>query len=72
MKAVMAALLHTHPEIDAARQRRIEIVEDTFATTRMEGLEPTPHAKRLFQEYIDGRKTLGEIGTILEVKHQTK
>jgi len=68
----MAAILNTHPQIDGARQHRIEIVEDTFATTRMEGLEPTAHVKALFQEYIDGRKTLEEFGAILEAKYQVK
>lgn len=68
----MAALPNLPSPIDEARLRRIEIVEDSFATSRMEGLEPTPHLKALFQEYIDGTKTLEEIGAILDAKYQVK
>jgi hypothetical protein len=42
------------------RQRRAG-VEESFATLRLEGMEPSPAARRDATDYIEGRRTLDDI-----------
>jgi hypothetical protein len=42
---------------DRAREQRAAEIEQALATGRIEGLEPSPGAMRIFQRYIDGELT---------------
>jgi hypothetical protein len=46
---------------DRARTQRAREVENALASVRMEGLEPSPEAKALFQRYIEGEMTSEEL-----------
>jgi hypothetical protein len=44
-----------------AREQRSREVGNALASVRMEGLEPSPEAVALFQQYIDGELTSDEL-----------
>jgi hypothetical protein len=48
--------------LDQTRIQREREVENALASVRMEGLEPSPEAKAVFQRYVDGDLTLQEMG----------
>lgn len=41
-------------------------MEDSLASVRMEGLEPSDEAKAIFQRYVDGELTLQEMGRAIQ------
>ena len=43
--------------IDQARIQRAKEVENALASVRMEGLEISPEAEAMFQQYVDGALT---------------
>lgn len=45
---------------DSAREQRAREVDNALASVRMEGLEPSPEAKAIFQRYVDGELTVDE------------
>ena len=51
----------TAPLADTLRQDRIEVVEDTAATLRLEGLEPTPELQQAFERYVAGEIPVEQI-----------
>jgi len=48
--------------MDRTRMQREREVENALASVRMEGLEPSVEARRIFQRYVDGDLTLEEMG----------
>lgn len=53
---------------DRAREQRAKEIENSLASGRMEGLEPSPEAMAIFQRYIDGELTLEQMGAAID-KH---
>ena len=49
-------------------QRRAGVAE-SFATLRLEGMQPTPAAERDADDYIEGRRTLDEIIVDVVARH---
>jgi len=49
-----------------AREQRAKVIENTLASGRMEGLEPSAAAMIIFQRYIDGELTLDEMGAAID------
>jgi hypothetical protein len=43
--------------VDRAREQRVRAIENSLASVRLEGLEPSAEAKAIFQRYIDGELT---------------
>ncbi len=43
------------------REQRRAGVAESFATLRLEGMEPSPAAERDAEDYIEGRKDLDDI-----------
>jgi hypothetical protein len=54
------------PAIDQARAQREREVENALASVRMEGLEISPEAEALFQQYVDGDLTSEELGQTID------
>ena len=52
--------------VDHERAERALGMEDTLASVRMEGLEPSHQAKEIFQRYVDGELTLDEMGRAID------
>lgn len=44
-------------------------VAESFATLRLEGMEPSPAAKHDADDYIEGRRTLDEIIVDVVARH---
>jgi hypothetical protein len=49
-----------------AREQRAKEIENSLASGRMEGLEPSAGAMAIFQRYIDGKLTLEQMGTAID------
>ena len=47
---------------DDVRASRAKIVESAIGSGRLEGLEPSPEAMRIFERFVDGDLTLEEMG----------
>lgn len=43
--------------VDRAREQRAREIENSLASVRLEGLEPSAEAKAIFQRYVDGELT---------------
>jgi hypothetical protein len=52
--------------LDRAREQRSREVENSLASVRMEGLEPSEEVKALFQRYVDGELTSAELDRSFE------
>lgn len=52
---------------DPARAQRAKEVENSLASVRMEGLEPSDDAKALFQRYIEGELSSEELDRAFDV-----
>ena len=63
----MAAMTTPIPEQERA-QRRAHI-EQAMASARLEGLKPSESAKRIFDLYISGERTLDEVGAEIRALH---
>ena len=51
------------------KQQRQAGVAESFATLRLEGMHPSPAAKRDAEDYIEGRRTLDEIIADVVARH---
>ena len=51
---------------DRAREQRAREIENSLASGRMEGLEPSAGAMVIFQHYIDGELTLEQMGAAID------
>ena len=51
---------------DRAREQRAREIENSLASGRMEGLEPSAGAMVIFQSYIDGELTLEQMGAAID------
>ena len=51
---------------DRGRASRAREVENALATGRLEGLEPSPGAKAIFERYVDGELTLEQMGAAID------
>jgi hypothetical protein len=51
---------------DRAREERAREIENTLASGRLEGLEPSPEAMAIFQRYINGELTLEQMGAAID------
>lgn len=51
---------------ERAREERAREIENSLASGRLEGLEPSPEAMTIFQRYIDGELTLEEMGAAID------
>ena len=51
---------------DELRAQRMSALESALASNRMEGQEPSPAAKVIFQKYVDGELTLAEMGAAID------
>lgn len=51
---------------DRAREQRAREIENSLASGRMEGLEPSAGAMVIFQRYIDGELTLEQMGAAID------
>ena len=61
MRPIATFLNLTSPSAADQRQGPIEVVEDTAATLRMEGLEPTAKLQYAFKQYIAGKISVEQI-----------
>lgn len=48
------------------KEKRAREVANALASVRMEGLEPSEEAMALFQRYVDGELTSGELGRAVD------
>ena len=48
-------------------EQRTQEVENAIASVRMEGLEPSDAAKAIYQRYISGELTSGEMDDAMEL-----
>jgi Antitoxin VbhA len=48
------------------RARRVQYVENTLATLRIEGLEIDAETRAIFERYIDQEITLEELGAVID------
>ena len=53
----------------AARRAR---VEQSIASVRLEGLEPSPEAKAIFARYVSGELTIEEMGAEIRAMNARK
>ena len=51
---------------DLALEQRAKDIENSLASGRMEGLEPSSEAMAIFQRYIEGGLTLEEMGVAID------
>ena len=51
---------------DRAREQRAREIENSLASGRMEGLEPSAGAMVIFQRYIDGELTLEQMAAAID------
>lgn len=51
---------------ELTRAERALQIDDALATVRMEGLEPSAEALRIYQRYVDGELTSGEMDLALD------
>lgn len=51
------------------KQQRQAGVAESFATLRLEGMHPSPAAKRDAEDYIEGRRTLDELIADVVARH---
>jgi hypothetical protein len=51
---------------DKARAERVREVENALASVRMEGLEISPEAESIFQQYVDGELSSEELDRALD------
>jgi hypothetical protein len=51
---------------DRAREERARDIENSLASVRMEGQEPSDEAKAIFQRYVGGDLTLEEMGRAID------
>ena len=51
---------------DRAREQRAKDIENSLASGRLGGLEPSAGAMAIFQRYIDGQLTLEEMGAAID------
>jgi len=51
---------------DRAREKRAREIENTLASVRMEGLEPSEEGKAIFQRYVEGELTIEEMGRAID------
>ncbi len=49
------------------RERRASAVRNSLGSLAIEGLDPGPEAKAIFQRYIDGELTLEQTGDALRI-----
>jgi hypothetical protein len=52
--------------LDQTRIQREREVENTLASVRMEGLQPSADAQEIFQRYVQGDLTLEEMGRTVD------
>lgn len=52
--------------LDQTRLRREMEVENALASVRLEGLEPSPEARVIFQKYVEGQVSLEEMGRAVD------
>jgi hypothetical protein len=51
---------------DQAREQRAREVQNSLASGRLEGLEPSTEALAIFQSYVDGKLTLEQMGAAID------
>lgn len=51
---------------DRGRKSRAREVENAIASGRLEGLEPSDAAQKIFQRYVDGELTLEQMGAAID------
>jgi hypothetical protein len=51
---------------DRAREQRAREIDNSLASGRLEGLEPSAEAMAIFQSYIEGKLTLEQMGAAID------
>ena len=51
---------------ELTRAERALQIDDALATVRMEGLEPSAEALRIYQRYVDGELTIKQMGLAID------
>ena len=51
---------------DRAKEQRAREITNALATVRIEGLEPSAEAHAIFQRYVEGELTSGEMGRSID------
>ena len=51
---------------DRAKEQRVREITNALATVRIEGLEPSAEAHAIFQRYVEGELTSGEMGRSID------
>ena len=51
---------------DRAKEQRVREITNALATVRIEGLEPSAEAQAIFQRYVEGELTSGEMGRSID------
>lgn len=51
---------------DRAKEQRVREITNALATVRIEGLEPSAEAHAIFQRYVEGGLTSGEMGRSID------
>ena len=49
-----------------AKEQRVREITNALATVRIEGLEPSAEAHAIFQRYVEGVLTSGEMGRSID------
>ena len=49
-----------------AKEQRVREITNALATVRIEGLEPSAEAHAIFQRYVEGELTSGEMGRSID------
>ena len=65
-------ILGQSPITDQERETRRDVIAQSAATNRLEGLESSPEAKRIFARFADGDLTLEEMGSEIEALNERK
>ncbi len=60
------------PITEKEREMRLNAVEQSAVTNRLEGLESGPEAAKIFERYSDGELTLHQMGNAIEALHERK
>ncbi len=63
-------ILGRSPITEQEREARLDVVDQTDATNRLEGLESSPEARKIFARFADGQLTLEEMGSEIEALNE--
>jgi len=57
---------------DQERAARQDCIDQSLASVRLEGLEPSEDAKAIFEQFVNGELTVDEMGEAIRAMHARK